>query len=305
MKFLLLSDIHATSKSPVSRKDNILDAFIKKFSFVLEYADEHDCTILQAGDFFHRPRDWRLLFLAMDLIENSDVHIYTIYGQHDLYLYSDVEDSPTTLSILGKAGYVDKLGSKPIHVGNAHIYGCDYESKVPVPKQLDYHDGEVNVLVIHHGIAADGLFPDHDFTSPLHFMKENPGYDLILAGDIHRQFIKKTRKHGVLLNTGPMVRYDGTKYNMTHEPSFFVWDSEEGDIEKVVIPHKPSDKVLNRDHIERSRGIKDAAEAFAEAMKNTEIDEYSVKKIIKRIVKELRPGKRVKKILAEAMSDEY
>lgn len=299
MKFLLLSDVHASSKNPIARKDDVLEAFEKKMSFVFRYAEKNKATILQAGDWFHKPRDWRLLSIMIDLLdEYPKVDVYTIYGQHDMYMYSDTDISPTSMSILFQTGHWFKLKRRPVVVGDVSIYGCDFGGKVPVPK------GETNILVIHAPIASKELFPDHDFTSPEYFSKEHKGWDLILCGDIHRQFVFNSKSTQVV-NTGPIIRLDGSKYNMKHHPSFFVWDSEYRSLDKVQIPHDKGDKVLSRGHIERANEFGDALEAFTNAVKKSAIEDYiSVKDTIVRLVKKYKANKLARKFLAEVMDDD-
>lgn len=295
----MLSDIHATGKNPVARKDDILQAFLDKFEFILNYAEDNQCIILQAGDFFHRPRDWRLLSLVMDLLDVYRVPIYTIYGQHDMYLYSDVEDSPTTLSILHKAGYVNILGKVPVQEDNIRVYGCSWGSKVPKPKKGH------NILVIHAGIAATNLYPGHDYKTPNAFLMRHPKYNLVLAGDVHRQFIE-TYSGRTLVNTGPMMRYDGSKYNMKHKPCAYIWDTSYGTLNKIGIPHGRASKVLTRGHLEKANDFSDALQAFTEEIKKTKHIERSldIDRIIMKLVKKTKAGSSVKKVLAGVMTDE-
>lgn len=296
MKFVCLSDIHAVSKNPVGRKDEIDKTFIKKMIFVLSYAKEHKAKILQAGDFFHRPRDWRLLNIMVELINKYKVDIYTIYGQHDMYMYSDVEDSPTTMSILAKTGHFHILSGKPVRFGEVYVYGASYGSRVPRPK------GDVNVLVIHAPIAAKEVYPDQDYASPEYFMRKNKKYDLIVAGDVHRQFIKnlKTRQ---LVNTGPMLRLEATEYNMKHRPSLFVWDSKTFSLEKIEIPHKRAFRVLSREHIETSQDVEDAIKNFTDTMKRTRIDFLDITDAIEKLVESSNASMKVKRIISKAMEE--
>ncbi len=300
MLFVLLSDIHSTSKTPIARKDDVEKTFRKKFRFILKYAKKRKAVILQAGDFFHRPRDWRLLALVLDLLREYNIKVYTIYGQHDMYMYSDVEESPTSLNILDRAGYVTVLGRKPVRVDNVNIYGVSYGDKIPKPK------GDNNILVIHAPISKKELFPDHDFTSPKYFMRKHPGYKLILAGDIHRQFTE-IRRQQTLVNTGPLIRYDGSEYNFKHKPSAFAWNSRTLALEKLQIPHAPASKVLTRGHIEKATDISDSLQAFMAEMKKTNSvdDSMDIKYIIRQVSKKVKASKRVKRILGRIMVDEH
>ena len=112
MKLLLLSDLHLLWKNPVARKDNLPDIQFEKLEFVLDYAQEKDCIILQAGDMFDRPRSYHLLSQVMDIIGSYEVPIYCVYGQHDTYLYSKETRYATNLGILERSGLVHILNDK-------------------------------------------------------------------------------------------------------------------------------------------------------------------------------------------------
>ena len=61
MKFILLSDMHLMERNPVCRLDNIEITQFDKLSYILEYAAINGLPILQAGDFFDRPRCYKVL----------------------------------------------------------------------------------------------------------------------------------------------------------------------------------------------------------------------------------------------------
>ena len=66
MKLLLLSDVHLSSKTPIGRLDDYRKTCLRKFEYVLKYADKIGADIYQAGDLFDKPRDW---FILLDVIE--------------------------------------------------------------------------------------------------------------------------------------------------------------------------------------------------------------------------------------------
>ena len=245
MQFILVSDIHATSQNPTNRKDDILNTFISKFSFILKYAQKNNASILQAGDFFHKPRDWNSLDAIISLFNQyKGVNIYSIFGQHDTYMRS--KTLPNNLLTLNKAGYLDLLSEKPIkfkkHCRSKEVclYGCSWGEKVPEPK------GEVNILVMHASISKKAIFPGHDYTSPEYFIKKNKGWDLILVGDTHRYFTVRTKKT-TLINTGPLLRLEANQYNIKHKPTLLIYDTGKKTIvDKCIIPHEPYISVLNR-----------------------------------------------------------
>lgn len=300
MKLLLLSDIHASSKNSAGRKDSVLDAFKEKFSFVLKYARDNQCVILQAGDFLDKSRDWHILYLMIRLLRKYKIRLFSIFGQHDTYMRGS---TPTTMSVLSSLGLVEILNKNPIKIKDVHLYGRSWDSVIPVPKK----DG-INILVIHASITTKGLFPGHDFTAVQHFLKKNKGWDLILVGDIHIQSIYNGDT--IVVNTGPMLRLASTQYNLTHHPCFFIYDTEIHSLKQVEIPHKPAKEVLTRDHLnkikrrENTLSEKSLAK-FAELMiKKQQRPLLTLKQLLWKIMKKRNTDKRTQDLLLGIMSED-
>ncbi len=294
MKFLLLSDVHATTKTPIGRKDNILETFKKKIDFIFDLAKERDAHILQAGDLFDKPRDWYLLLYFMRKLKNSDIKIHTIYGQHDMYMYSNVGSTPTTLGILSRAGYLKILTKKPTVIGKTYIKGASWGNPIPLANRK----ARTNILVMHYPISKKDLYPGHDFTSPLHFIKKHAWWDLILVGDIHRHFIEKT-KATTMINTGPMLRLEASEYNMEHKPCAYIFDDEYLTVEKVTIPHEEADTVLSRSHIDNMEDLLEEELQFG-LDEDFEPDDIDIHAIIYELIKKAEAGKRVSRIIGKA-----
>lgn len=301
MKLLLLSDVHATSKTPIGRKDNILEAFTNKFTFILKYAKKHNATILQSGDFFDKPRDWHILFLMTSLLKKYNVPIYTIFGQHDLYMRADPQTTPTTMGILDKLGLIKILGSKPTAFNNINIYGCSWRATIPKPIP-----NKINILVIHASITTKSLFPGHNFTSTPYFISKYKGWDLILAGDIHIKTFYKGNKT-TFVNTGPILRLVSDKYNSSHLPCFIIYDTEFRKSKEIIIPHQESKIILTRKHI--SKKLKDTEslppatlEQFAKLLKRKH-SILSLKTILEKLMKKHHVSREVKHFLFKVMVD--
>lgn len=300
MKLLLLSDIHATNMQPIGRKDNILEAFTSKFTFILKYAKKHNATILQSGDFFDKPRDWHVLFLMTSLLKKYNVPIYTIFGQHDLYMRADPQTTPTTMGILDKLGLIKILGSKPTAFNNINIYGCSWRATIPKPIP-----NKINILVIHAPITTKGLFPGHKFISTPYFISRNKGWNLILAGDIHIKNIYKGKT--IFVNTGPMLRLVSNKYNSLHQPCFIIYDTKSRKSKEIIIPHQESKIILTRKHIsKKSKNTEPlppaTLEQFAKLLKRKH-NTLSLKTILEKLMKKHHVSREIKQFLFKVMVD--
>lgn len=304
MNFILLSDIHVTSKTPIGRKDNVLEAFKKKFSFILKYAKKHNAIILQAGDFLDQPRDWHSLYTTLCLLDKYKVPIYTIYGQHDLYMRANPLNTPTSIGILNKLELVNLLNESPtIFEKNIYVYGCSWNSAVPKPTP-----SKTNILVIHAPITTKKLFPGHKFTAVPQFISKNKGWDLILAGDIHIKTIHKNKT--ILVNTGPMLRLASTRYNMKHQPCFFFYNTRLRKIRGITIPHKNSKLILSRSHIVKKQAepellLPTTLRQFAELLKKKKHYQRPLKRILESLIKKHNTSEKVKDYLLTIMEEDY
>lgn len=300
MQYILLSDIHATSKRPIARKDDVMETFFKKFTFILEYAKKHNAIILQAGDFFDKERDWYLLFHMMKLLNKYRVPIYSVFGQHDSYLYSNIHKTPTTLSILNRTGLVKMLRATPVNIeGGTKLYGSSWNKSIPKP---DEHN-PLNILVIHATIYTEPLFPGHKFTRVKRFLRQNSGYKLILVGDVHRQFVYMNQATHII-NTGPMLRLDAIEYNTHHKPAAFVYDSEYDTINKISIPHEEYEKVLDYTHLREADPTIEARTEWIRLIKRTRLTSPNIKANIRKAIKENPISRRARQILLNVMEGE-
>ncbi len=240
MNFLLLSDFHLVTATPTSRLDDLPRTQFRKLIFILLYAQKHNCKIVQAGDLSEVPRSWYLLPRIAIYLKKYRAKYYGIFGQHDTYLYSELTRDATTLGVLDKTGLVTILGDEPVKVGNVRLWGASYGRKVPKIKKVR---NVKDMLVVHDHISDKALFSAHRYKKAKTYLKKHRNFDLILAGDIHRQFRIKLGSRRIV-NTGPIVRTDNTEYNREHRPSFYVWNSRTNRIKTVIIPHEKTEEIF-------------------------------------------------------------
>lgn len=269
MKLILLSDLHLLWDKPKARLDDARATQLNKLEYVLEWADAYKCVVLQAGDFFDSARSFRVLDQTIRLLNKyRQVKIYTIYGQHDTYLYNEESRSYTSLGILAAAGLVEILGSTCWHIGDkgkgVAVWGTSYGANIP---KVEGWQLNVKVLVIHKEISNGPIWAgERDYTEAAKFLELYKEYDLILCGDAHQKFLHKKGKR-VICNTGPLLRREASIEMMEHKPGFWVYETENCSTKWVEIPHKPADEVLSREHIEDKQEANEMLQAFIQAIK--------------------------------------
>jgi hypothetical protein len=305
MKLILLSDLQLSWDRPEARLDkDYVGTELTKLRYVLDYAAQEHAVILQAGDFFDAPRSWRMLSAVIDVLnEFRDVKIYTIYGQHDLYMRNESSGS-TSLGLLAKAGYVHILNDKHTRIGkNVGVYGSSFGQE---PPKLEMVDGVFCVLVVHAPILIEQAWKGQtDFHYANTYLDQHREYDLILCGDIHRKFYHQ-QSSGIdiirILNTGPMMREEANEYNFTHVPAFVLFDTDSRNLEWIIIPHRPAVDVLTRDHIERAADVNEMLDKFIGSVQTENLElGVSFKENLIATLKAMTLGEGVVAVLEEVM----
>jgi len=299
--FILLSDTHATNQTPVARLDNLEEVFFRKFTYILRLAHRKEWPILIAGDLTHTPRGWNLLFRLIKLLNKyPKARIYTVFGQHDMYLYADIKKTATNMGILATTNRLTVLNSKPTVINGFKVYGAGWKEPIPKPKAKDK-----NILVIHKSLATHELYPNQKYSDAWRFLVRNKRYRVILAGDIHRKFYLEKLKR-FMVNTGPLIRYEATEYNIWHHhPGIYIYDPEKNTMTHKEIPHAKGTSVLSREHLKSKINV---GSEFDDLIRNIVKQKArmgsKVETNIKLYLKENIVSDEVKLVLEEVMSNE-
>jgi DNA repair exonuclease SbcCD nuclease subunit len=303
MNFILCSDWHGTMKNPISRLDEIGEAFFKKLEFLYEQAQSHQACILQAGDMGHRPREWYFLAPFSGFLKKWQgvVKLFTVYGQHDCYLYSEAKQA-TTMGILRRAGLLNVLGNEPVREGNIALYGCSWGEQVPkVESKTDF-----NILVTHAPVSDAAIYPGQEFTKAEDFLEKHKQYKVILCGDIHRFFLAEDGERR-LVNTGPLLRLTASEYNMQFKPSAYLLEVEDNgksfQLSRLPIPHKPAEQVLSRNHLEYQRASEEMLESFIQNIDTRWSGHIDIMENLNQFIRQNKIEKEVVNIISEVISN--
>ena len=269
MKLILLSDVHLSSKTPIGRLDDYRKTCLRKFEYVLKYAQKINAQIVQAGDLFDKPRDWFILLDLIKLLKSYNRSICCVFGQHDTYMYSIENREYTAMGVLQQNGLVINLNEIPLRLNetDSFLYGINFNPDLTIPKPKGAGS---NILVAHATVSDIALYPGQQFYDAKKFLKDHP-YDLILCADIHRHFYFSD-KGRYLVNTGPMMRKEASHYNFSHEPCFYVYDTETKKLSRGKIPCEPAKKVLSRKHIESSAESDVMLQTFISAVRDDKME---------------------------------
>lgn len=297
MNLILTSDTHLLWDKPVARTDDAHATQLQKFTFVLEYAKKNNATIIIAGDMFDKPRSWHLLPIITSLLKDYNVPIFCCFGQHDVYMYSELSKDKTNLGILAKAGLVTTLDEHPLSPKlkeKVSFYGCSYGQNVPEILDRD----RFNILVIHAGITDKALWAGQDCLDATKFLQQHD-FDLIVCGDIHQKFCIKD-KGGYICNSGPLLRKEASVYNFTHKPGFYIFNTESVDApEFIEVPHQPAEEVLSRTHIEYAESAESALNEFVSSIEKSEVQDEDFRTNLMSFIKSNQLPENVVNLLME------
>lgn len=272
MRLAFLSDPHLISKSsnPIARKDNCFKTSLRKFKEVCKYCGGRNIPLFIAGDLTDIPRSWYLLFRLISIIQNTNVEIYAVFGQHDTYLHSEQSRSTTILGILARFGLVKLLNSSrpeqiitPGGVDNYsryisgvkyssfdeviysfNVYGLNYGQNFG---ELEVNSPGPNILIIHAPIGKNLKFEGY---TPKEILKAFSFFDIIHCGDIHQTFWKSDGDR-VIVNSGPLIRKTADKEMFKHKPGFWIYNCEEDIWKYRIVKHIPAKDVLSRKHLDK------------------------------------------------------
>ena len=308
---ILVSDLHLTDRTPVSRVDDYLAAQIKKLNFLQSLQKENDnCPVLCAGDVFSY---WKASpWLCSIAFENLPSNFVTIPGNHDLPMHSVGNYKKSALSLIdfvmddfcvlgGENKNSHTINNNMTVIGIA--YGEFEGYKDSEFRFLDGVDGR-KILMLHE-LIWPGNRPAWDKTgySDLELLKKlHKHFDLILTGHNHTGFVKEY-KNTVLVNPGSMLRI--TTDQIDYQPCCYLYFAKDNKVEPINFPIKAG--VHNTDHIDRKKERENRAVAYIERInrdkENIETD-LSFRGNLEAFFKENKTPKKVRELIWENMEAE-
>lgn len=261
---VLTADYHLRSDQPLCRGDDFITAMITISNFIRQLCERYDIPLLIAGDVFHH---WKpspeLLRLAIEIMPP----FIAIPGQHDLPEHNLRLHPKSGLAVLEAASIATVLKKKEGEVflpekewGMSHsnwmVVGFPYGSE---PKTLRRkYPSRRKICMVHQLVShVKQAFPGAKVSTARVLLKKLPGYDLILSGDNHQQFMLEHRTRRVV-NPGSVFRTKADQID--HRPAVYLWSAEDNSIERIELPVDKD--VISRAHLEQ------------EEQKDKRIDDY-------------------------------
>lgn len=242
MRFLHLTDTHATAKNPSSREDVYFVAVLKKFMEIGEIIKQYQVdAVIHTGDVFHTPRvSLKTVNRLAEIIQSWDVPVYVVPGNHDIDGYTIETLDQTVLGTLGSTSVVELVTrDNPIEIevdGKNRSYvirieGQEYYADIDTGKNDDYRfegQADFKILAAHSMLMERPYFPEIPHTLIKDVQSEA---DMILTGHYHPGF-KETKVNGTyFFNPGSLLRVDIEK----RDPRCLLFDIGEDSSEQLVL----------------------------------------------------------------------
>lgn len=235
------ADLHITDKSPKYRKDNYWNTVQRKLSWIVDFTNSKNATLLIAGDLSENAKlSYGAFNKVTEILQRLDKTPLVVAGQHDQVFHLDNLDE-TPLYNLCLNGNVIMLHPTRKLKG---ILGQSYGRDTIAPTE------NTDIAVVHRGITPEEPpFFLSDMISAEDAAKEYAGFRLVVSGDYHEAFHKKIGNMDIA-NCGPMLR--SKKDQMKVQPSvwYIVINGEDVSVERVYIPIEPAEKVFDLRAIE-------------------------------------------------------
>ncbi|MFA5394396.1 MAG: metallophosphoesterase [Methanogenium sp.] len=259
MNLFLAGDLHGTDKAPENRTDNYEEAWMNKFTWMLDTSISEKCDLfLQPADFFDGPNTSYSFFeRVVRTINKSGVKILTTYGQHDLRYRTKSNCSLTALSASCPNLF---LGSYPniYKTPDIFFHFSGWEEPLPKPSLKIF-----NVLITHRMIVHTKLWEDQeDFEYADNFLEKHR-FDLVVSGDNHQSFIVKNGNR-YLINCGSMMRSNIKQVD--HKPMVYIFDTKERRLKTIPVPIFPPEKVFKMEEVAKTKEHNEKLESFIEGL---------------------------------------
>lgn len=291
-KFLFMTDTHARTNNPVSRKDDFSETILKKIGWCINYANEIGAFILHGGDWVNRPDTSPAYVSKMcKILGDASLPIYGIIGNHDIYGYNKETFYRTPLHIANVCGAFSIIDEETsLKMGNVYISGAHSSGLIDkngrtaeyyTPRRLvpKVHD-EIRIHVVH------GFLTDHDWPDGVPYTKIDDvldtDADILLTGHEHCGYGILYKNDTCFCNPGALGRVSAAVGDVNRNVQVAVIEVDDDGkftINMVPLPDdiaRPSDEVLDRDRLEEEKAAAAKIETFAAQIEQIQIDEEAV-----------------------------
>jgi len=276
VNFIACADIHLRDTIPICRTDDYIEQQWLKLNFLIETANEKNCDIFCAGDFFHKAKSSSYVIgQTVKILKKLKNNFFIIPGQHDLPHHNIQLLNHSSLYVLEQAGVIN-------------LISCDYQNMAEIS----------SIGMIHTMIHKDKKIHDNiESRKAKKILQEHPSLNIIISGDNHEPFQEEIDGR-YLINCGSMMRM--TADQLYYIPGFYFVEGV-NPVQKITRIQFPyNDDALDRSHIDTIKKRDDRINSFVENLSTSQYEvELNFEKNIDNFLEKNKIRKPVKKICQE------
>lgn len=274
-RFLFVGDIHATERSPRSRKDKIFESFDVKMKEIKDFVDEYGVQcVIHAGDLFHSTDatrvSYRLVNYMYRWIRSLDVPFLMVPGNHDMESGKVSSLFRRPLGLLFEANVAQNL-LEGVYVAEGldiAVWGKEDLSVVDFPDSESF-----NIVVTHQPVLPERRrwFEKSYYT---YEALQKKSLDMVLFGHLHWDCgivqLDNARKT-IVANPGAILRLASHEHDLKRKPYVILFEVCEDRLvnrKKLYLRSaKPIEEVFDLETIERRRARDIEITMFTESLK--------------------------------------
>lgn len=281
---ILTGDWHLRDSVPSCRTDDFEAEMWRKIIYIRTLQEHHECPIIHSGDLFHhwKPSPY-LLSKAMQYMPSS--LFWTIYGNHDLPQHNLELADKCGIYVLLMAGVISVL------THGAHHWGQ------PLP-EAPFVLADRKILVSHiMTYQGKTPYPGCTDTPAAGLLRKHKGYDLILTGHNHQQFVE-THDGRLLVNPGCITRQESDQADF--RPAVWLWYAESNTVEKHYLPISKG-VVQKPENVERVEERNARIDAFISKLNSDWDESIDFEQNLERVINVNKVSKEIQDIIYNAI----
>lgn len=245
-KIMFIPDVHLTSRSPASRKEDDFEyrkVQYNKLKWCYDYCLSNNInTIIFEGDLFNNSTelDREQLNEIIQLINSykeQNIISYTIIGNHDLY-YRAEDSNKMLLKTLLYSHTVEHLGK--LVLDNCIISGFDYTKPISAVISHDKYN-----ICVGHLFYENMMFGNELENTNLTKEKATLlGYDAYVLGHDHSYYPPVIENTYKVFRHGSLLRGTSKTDNLVRGIKVMVFDDSTLSWNEVEVPHKEGKDVF-------------------------------------------------------------
>lgn len=247
----IIGDLHFDNRTINSRIDDLLITANNKLKDIFIKCQQHNVKIvIFQGDVFNRNQ---ISYEALNLFTNnlmhfknlnSDLQIYSIIGNHDMFRNSIDLMQKTPLQLLFNSGIIEHIcleNKLQVNIKNESskikkllITPVDY---IEYPPEADANF-DINILIAHMFYNKSDAVSNSGHNLKNNEVK-NLNYDFIFLGHDHEEYPPESINKTILYRQGAVIRGTSHNYNFERKPCFLIlknlYNLSQNSIEKIHI----------------------------------------------------------------------